>query len=373
MYLEKISINKFRNLKKVELNFNKEKTFFFGDNAQGKSNILEAIYILCLAKSFRTRNDGELIPFGEDHFSIDGKFIDELGIARRVAIQYLPIKGKKIHVDGKNLAQFSKLIGLFPIVTLSSIDHSITDGPPSQRRRFFNIMLSQSSSLYMNNLKEYERILKQRNIILSKILKKEKESKNELDIWNSQLIKRGEFLMKARYDVVNDINQKVTNYYKTISKSSESLRVVYAPNVSFDNKDMIINNFEQAFKRNFHKEKLQGTTLVGPHRDEFILLIGDKNLKVYGSRGEHKSALVSMKIAELDFLRIKTETEPILLLDDLYAELDKERGQNVLDLFSADCQAFITGTSFDFSALKNLQTGSHENVFMVESGKVNKV
>ncbi len=372
MYIEKLDIFSFRNLKNINLEFSKEINFIFGDNAQGKTNLIETIYILCLAKSFRSRDDLELIPFKSDFYSFDGYFIDETLISRRVAVYYTVSQGKKIKIDGKNINQYSTLVGRFPIVILSSEDHIITTGPPAQRRKFFNILLSQSSSRYLDDLKKYERILKQKNKILNYSGEKG-NIKEQVDIWNAQLVQTGTNLMLGRAKMIEEINGYLTEYYKVITKSEHTLKITYQPCVPIKKSQNISETFKTLLSKAYYKEVKRGLSLVGPHRDEYIISIAGNELRKYGSRGEHKSVLVSLKAAEAVFLKKKTDTFPILLLDDLYSELDIERGKRVLDLFTKSCQTFITGTSLDFEAIK--KTGYKEKeyiTFIVKSGNITR-
>lgn len=371
MYLSKLVINNFRNIKKIELSCENRKIYFFGDNAQGKTNILEAIYLLCLAKSFRTRDESELVYFGEESFIIEGTFIDEIGISRHIVIQYNLDSGKKIHLDGKTLHQFSKLIGLFPVVLLSSEDHAITNGPPSQRRRFFNILLSQSSSFYLESLKDYEKILKQRNKILYEIAKGRRDAIEQLEVWDTQLVQKGQVLMIQRAKIVDEMNKHLSRFYQTLTSGDKSLSIEYAPSVPFEKEADIPTDFSSMMKKVREKEFKQGTTLVGPHRDEFIFTINKIDLRKYGSRGEHKSVLLSLKTVESILLRQKTEREPILLLDDLYSELDKSRASRSIEMFPQQAQTFITGTSSDFETMKSIiDQDEGAAVYFIKEGQV---
>jgi len=371
MVLKRLCLRGFRNLTDVEVGFENKKSFIFGDNAQGKTNILESIYLLCLAKSFRTNDDEELVSFEERGFLVHGEFINDTGNIQKVSIQYEAATGKAIRVDGKNVRLFSQLIGQFPVVTLSSEDHSITQGPPACRRKFFDILISQSSARYLEGLKEYDRVLKQRNKILSDFAQKKISHKRELDVWNRQLIEKGDFIVRFRSKVVEEINSTLSRYYQNITNKKDVFQIRYSPQIEFQSFDQIKAAFEKQLKKTGTKELLLGKTLVGPQRDEYLFMVDGKNIRQYGSRGEHKSALISLKQAESVLLRKKTGTEPILLLDDLYAELDKKRGQNVLNLFSNDSQCFITGTSSDFDVLSETHRKRHDySIYFVKEGKV---
>ena len=373
MYLRHLEIGRFRNISNQELEFSQNHNLFFGDNAQGKTNLIEAIYILCLAKSFRAREDAELIPFGEQDFHLSGLFQDRGGLSRRVEVHYNPKQGKRIIVDGKPMIRFSELIGQFPVVVLSSEDHAITNGPPSQRRRFFNILFSQGSLRYLDHLKEYERILRQRNRLLNQMALGKSVPVNLLEAWSEQMILTGRELMRYRAQMIEEINGPLNDNYQAISHGDEALRVVYQPNVPFTKVEEIEEKFRSMLSDISAKERKRGTSLIGPHRDEFVFMIGKRDLRRFGSRGEHKSVLVSLKAAEALFLQKRTEIEPILLLDDLYAELDRDRGRYVLDLFQGGSQTFITGTSFDYAAIKELHGEvPAESVFFVQSGRITR-
>ena len=372
MYIEKLDIFSFRNLKSINLEFSKEINFIFGHNAQGKTNLIETIYILCLAKSFRSRDDSELVPFRSDFYSFDGYFIDEPSITSKVAVYYSLTQGKKIKLDWKKINQYSTLVGRFPIVISSSEDYIITTGPPAQRRKFFNILLSQSSSRYLDDLKKYERILKQKNKILNYPGDK-RHIKEQVDIWNAQLVQTGTNLMLGRAKMVEEINGYLTEYYKIITGSEHALKITYQPCVPITKVQNIPEAFTALLSKAYYKEIKRGLSLIGPHRDEYIISIAGNELRKYGSRGEHKSALVSLKAAEAVFLKNKTRTFPILLLDDLFSELDIERGERVMDLFTKSFQTFITGTSLDFEAVKHSGIKEQDHpTFIVKSGNVKR-
>ncbi len=373
MYLSRLEIQKFRNLAPATFFFSPHKNFIFGDNAQGKTNLIEAIYLLCLAKSFRTRDDIDLAPFSQDGYLIEGGFVSDEQISHHVGIMCDAGQGKQIKVDGKKLNQFSKLVGQFPIIVLSVDDYEITSGPPAQRRRFFNVLLSQSSKRYLDDLKQYDKVLKQRNTVLSDMASGKRQAEAMLDIWNNQLAALGSRLMRSRAVMVDELNHYLTEFYSVITEKKWTFRAAYNPNVTFHHADEIESDFETALKRAARKEKMFGKTLVGPHRDEFLFFISDNELRKFGSRGEHKSALVSLKAAEAQVLYKRTENYPILLLDDLFAELDRDRSTRVLELFDPASQIFITGTSLDYAGLKeSSEKMTDQFTFLVKNGHISR-
>lgn len=374
MYLNELQVSKLRNLQPVHLTFSPHVNYLFGDNAQGKTNLIEAIYLLCLAKSFRTRDERELIPFDDHEFLLEGKFHDDEQLEHRVVIHHEISTGKKISVDGKRLSQFSKLVGQFPIICLSTGDHEITSGPPAQRRRFFNVLLSQCSSRYLDDLKQYEQILKQRNAILQRLTAAGKEHKDELEIWNHQFTHFGTQIIKSRRLIVNELNQYLADYYLAITKNKWTLRINYKPNVEDLSDEELAIQFSGQLKKMASREMRQGVSLVGPHRDEFQFLVSDRELRLYGSRGEHKSALVSLKAAEAAVLHSRTQICPIMLLDDLLAELDQERCATVISLFEKGSQIFITGTTLDYHAFQNIGgLSKNPSLFFVENGTLTRM
>lgn len=370
MILQELAIHKFRNLGAARLQFSPAVNFIFGDNAQGKTNLIEAVHLLCLAKSFRTHEDEEIVPFGGTGYFIEGFFQNEKSIVRRVAVLYEKSSGKQISVDEKRLQRYSALTGEFPAACLWEGDREITAGSPQQRRRFFNVLLSQTSRSGLEDLKQYDHILRQRNSVLSAVQAGRRGVHEQLEIWDEQLIQLGVRVMRARKQLVDELNPVLESCYRRISGNRMTLRILYQPNVEYDEKSP-----EEAFRRELERlrpaEIRRGVSLVGPHRDDFVFWIDEVELRKFGSAGEHKSALISLKAAEVEILRNRTETSPIVLLDDLFSELDRERSAAALALFDAQAQIFITGTSLDFQWAR--QTGlDWENAaaYCIENGQV---
>jgi len=214
MFLRSLAIESFRNLDAQHLEFYARKNYLFGENAQGKTNLLEAIYLLCLCKSFRTSNDAELIPLGKDHFNLTGRFADKIGIDHEIVLRYHVASGKQVILDGKPVHHLSSLVGQFPVVVLSAADYDITHGSPQQRRRFFNILASQCSSRFLNDLKEYEKVIKQRNRILWLTQNGRINSGDELEAWNEQLILKGCALMEFRSKLVSEMAAVLLHHYR---------------------------------------------------------------------------------------------------------------------------------------------------------------
>ncbi len=374
MFLRSLAIESFRNLDAQHLEFYARKNYLFGENAQGKTNLLEAIYLLCLCKSFRTSNDAELIPLGKDHFNLTGRFADKIGIDHEIVLRYHITSGKQVILDGKPVHHLSSLVGQFPVVVLSAADYDITHGSPQQRRRFFNILASQCSSRFLNDLKEYEKVIKQRNRILWLTQNGRINSGDELEAWNEQLILKGCALMEFRSKLVSEMAAVLLHHYRSISgDATEPFTITYEPNVEAAPGTDPRDRFVEKLRKMKGLEIARGVSMVGPHRDEFKLCVGERTLRQFGSRGEHKSALISIKAAELFLLKSYLNTTPMLLLDDLYAELDQERGEKVIELFSDGGQCIISGTSADFSSLQHsLHRQKEEYLFFVREGRIER-
>jgi len=374
MFLRSLAIESFRNLDAQHLEFYARKNYLFGENAQGKTNLLEAIYLLCLCKSFRTSNDAELIPLGKDHFNLTGRFADKIGIDHEIVLRYHVASGKQVILDGKPVHHLSSLVGQFPVVVLSAADYDITHGSPQQRRRFFNILASQCSSRFLNDLKEYEKVIKQRNRILWLTQNGRINSGDDLEAWNEQLILKGCALMEFRSKLVSEMAAVLLHHYRSISgDATEPFTITYEPNVEAAPGTDPRDRFVEKLRKMKGLEIARGVSMVGPHRDEFKLCVGERTLRQFGSRGEHKSALISIKAAELFLLKSYLNTTPMLLLDDLYAELDQERGEKVIELFSDGGQCIISGTSADFSSLQHsLHRQKEEYLFFVREGRIER-
>lgn len=371
MYLHSFSIRGFRNLKTQHWAFPRGTHFIFGDNGQGKTNLLEIIYFLCLTKSFRTSEDQECLGHQQDHFLLEACFVDESQVEHVVQVRYQPGQGKSIHLNGKPVHRSSELVGRFPVIKLSQEDMEITTGPPQQRRRFCNILLSQVSVRYLGLLKEYERIVKQRNCILREGLSGRSAAGGGVEIWDGPLMNKAAAISELRGKMVDELNPLLQAFYQTFTGREDVLALEYLPDVAAQTGESYAAAFQRRLNLCRRQEHQRGITLIGPHRDDFKFFINGRELRLFGSSGEHKSVAVCLKAAEGVLIRRTLDRLPIVLLDDLYAELDWDRGERALHLFSGDLQCFVTGTSFDYQALQPL-LATNEQVLWMRAGALEK-
>lgn len=359
MYIESISLNDFRNYKSQKIYPDKGINIFFGENAQGKTNILESIYLLSTGKSHRTSKDNELLNWNSDDCKVKIEYNKESS-ENQIEV-YLKRSGKKqLNINGVKKQRIGDILGNLN-VTLFSPDHMriIKEGP-SERRKFIDIIQCQIKPKYYYNLCQYQKVLEQRNKLLVSI-KKESKSSDLLDIWDEQLYFYGNVLIKERENFIKIINAYAKSVHSKITDNRENVDIIYKPSVS--------NNFLEELKYKRHKDIKNSITNIGPHRDDLLLYINGKDVKAYASQGQQRTVLLSLKLSELKFISDETKSYPILLLDDVFSELDTKR-QNYLMDFIKDIQTFITCT--DVSYFKNFRIDNY-TLFNVNDGNITNI
>jgi DNA replication and repair protein RecF len=344
MLLQHLVLENFRNYQKISIDFSDKCNIIFGDNAQGKTNILEAIFYLCFSRSFRTASDKETVNFEKNFCRVLGSFLLDLNVNQTVVFQFSREEGKTILIEEKKLNRYSELIGKLPIVLLSPEDYKITGGGPAERRNLMDMFLSQVSSIYLKNLQQYNRILKQRNTILSDFSRKGKYDEKILEPWNESFIETGSKIIKSRNSFITEFSPLLTECYSGLNQANELISFTYKPSFLLSAVAEIENRFRTTLHQNKAAERIRGMSLYGPHRDDFIFMISGNELRTYGSRGQHKSALVALKLAQFFYLKQKKNETPILLLDDLFSDLDPQRGKKILASIEHIGQTFITTT-----------------------------
>ncbi|MFQ5823348.1 MAG: DNA replication/repair protein RecF [bacterium] len=373
MFFENLNILNFRNFVKAKASFSQKTNLIYGLNAQGKTNLLEAIYLLCLGRSFRTSSSQELIKNEASFFTIEGNIILDSGINKTVFLKCVNDRKKEIGIDHKRLKRHSEIFGKFPIVVMSPEDYKITLGGPLERRRFVDIFLSQVSVKYITHLQEYFRILKQRNKILQNIREGVPVNEAYLEPWTQSLVNFGSKIINERQKFINDFSTIISPIYRQVTESKDELEVSIESSITKNKNKPTEDNFLDALANVKNKERILGITLVGPHRDDMVFKINGLDIRKYGSRGEHKSVLITTKIAEFNFINQKKEETPIFLLDDYYSELDNLREEKIFNLLQGLGQTFLTSPKESvFNRTFQAPVNKKEEVsfFYVENGQI---
>lgn len=340
MKIKSLKVKDFRNYNLLQLDFDDSTNIFYGNNAQGKTNILEAVYLSGTTKSHRGTKDRDLIRFGENESHIE-TVVDKGGASYQIDMHLKKSSPKGIAINKLPIRKASELFGIIHIVFFSPEDLNIIKNGPSERRRFIDLELSQLDKIYLNNLSNYNRIVNQRNHLL-KDLKDERKQENliqTLDIWELQLVQYGNEIIKKRKDFINKLNKIISYTHQKLTGGKENIELIYEPS----NGEM---SLEAALKRNREKDLRIKSTSVGPHRDDICFMSGDLDIRRFGSQGQQRTAALSLKLAEIELVKEAIHDTPVLLLDDVLSELDKYRQNYLLDSIH-DIQTLITCTGVD--------------------------
>ncbi|EKD49398.1 MAG: DNA replication and repair protein recF [uncultured bacterium] len=351
MLLSSIKLQNFRNYDVLKKTFNKKVVVFIGENTQGKTNMIEAIRFLSLFKSFRTSAAGNVIGWNCGFARVEGE-IKEGRVKKSIVGMLLKddvsssVK-RMTQINGTKTTS-SDAVGEFLTVLFSPEDIRLVSSSPVTRRKYIDSVLGQVSKVYYNTLLHYNRALEQRNKLISNMSKRYSPI-SSLFIWDEQLAEQGSHLVKKRSEFFEKINKKLDNFYKEISGENAKLKVIYIPKVNLPGVETLIDKKElgkfikRSLKAAQANDLARQTTTIGPHRDDFAFELNDRSLATFGSRGEFRSAVLALKLAELSFLEDASGKKPVLLLDDVFSELDKSR-RRCLGKVLNDHQVFITAT-----------------------------
>ncbi|SDJ25482.1 DNA replication/repair protein RecF [Natribacillus halophilus] len=347
MYVRELSLSGYRNLQETTLQFENTVNLFLGENAQGKTNLMEALYVLAFAKSHRTNKDQELIAWNRDYARVHAD------ITKRVSPLSLDIqfsqKGKRAKLNGLEQQRISEFIGALNVVMFAPEDLNLVKGGPKQRRRFIDMEIGQISNVYLYHLSQYHRILKQRNQLLKEYAQKRMtETTMMYDILTEQLVKAAAQVVQRRLVFIDHLQNWAEPMHWDISRQLEELYIEYMPSAQVSlglDLSTIEDIYGNAFQEKVEQEMRRGLTLLGPHREDLAIYVNKQDIQTYGSQGQQRTAALSLKLAEIELIQSETADPPILLLDDVLSELDDFRQSHLLNAIQGKVQTFITTTN----------------------------
>ena len=359
MRIKSLALNDFRNIENISIEFDKGLNIIYGDNAQGKTNILESIYVAGTTRSHKGSKDKEMIKLGEDeaHIRI---ILEKDELDRKIDMHLKKSKSKGVAVDGIPIHKSADIFGIVQLIFFSPEDLSMIKDSPAERRRFIDMELSQIEKIYLYNLSKYNKILTQRNNLLKQI-SYDTELSDTLDVWDEQLVSTGLEIIKSRRKFIFELNEIIKPIHEKLTGGKEELEIDYNPNVSEE-------DFKDKLKSGRNSDIYQKTTLTGPQRDDITFYINKNDVRKYGSQGQQRSTALSLKLSEIELFKKKTGDNPILLLDDVLSELDRSR-QNYLIESIGDIQTIITCTGLEEFVENKKADG---RIYKINSGKIDK-
>jgi DNA replication and repair protein RecF len=360
MHVKKLRLQNFRNYPELDVDLAQELTFFFGNNAQGKTNILEALYFLSTTQSPRTQKDQELVRWGEDEALIEAQVETRTG--RKIVMLQIKKNGEKmISIDHKYLRKSSDLLGQFPMIFFSPEDLEVIKKAPQGRRRFLDILFAQTSRQYAYDLLQYDKVLRQRNECLRQIYER-RTTPAALQPWNEELLAAGARVTKSRKQELPLLIAAAEAIHAELTDGKERLTLRY---ISSWEEDLTLAR--ERLRQNEDHEIASQRTLFGPHRDDIVILVNEREAKVFASHGQQRTAMISLKMAEIKYMEQAFGERPIVLLDDILLELDPQRFSALLKTLFQRTQTIMTGTEVHRFVTG---IGAQSRIFEVNNGKV---
>lgn len=375
MFLETMSIDHFRNYDHAELEFGQDVTLFLGQNAQGKTNVLEAIYTLAMAKSHRTTTDKDLIQWQAEYAKIEGR-VRKRGQSVPMSL-IVTNKGKKAKVNHLEQKRLSNYIGHLNVVMFAPEDLLLVKGSPSVRRRFIDMELGQMLPIYLYDLTQFQRILQQRNHYLKRLQTRKTTDTTMLDVLDEQYSELAAKITLRRRDFVVQLSEYAIPIHSEISRQKETLEIHYESSVKLleevakdkeldEVRAQLITDLQSKRQREIDR----GVSLIGPHRDDLTFIVNKRNVQVFGSQGQQRTTALAVKLAEIDLIFQETNEYPLLLLDDVLSELDEHRQTHLLNAIQGKVQTFVTATGVEGI---HHQTLADATCFYVEEGTIKKM
>ncbi len=366
MRIEHLKLTNFRNYTSLELDFHNNVNIFIGDNGKGKTNILESIYVLSLTKTNRYGLEDNLIKFNEELAKIEG-LIKSDDLLKKQEIR-LSKKKKQIFINNKEIRRVKDYISNFCVISFTPEDLEIVKGSPNIRRNMINIDISQLQNNYISFLNEFNQIVKIRNEYLKKMNLDGNSDIRYLDVVNGKMVDVGIKIYEYRYNFFKKINEIITKIFKKLT-NLDNLQIKYETSIDLDDFDYekIKKNYEAKLKKNFKVELMQGVTLTGPHRDDFSFDLNGMDMKNFASQGQQRLAVIALKIAEIYLFKEEMGEYPVLLLDDIFSEIDTKKRNKIINFLLKDIQTIITTTD-----INDIEQDLVENakVFKVNNDKV---
>ncbi len=344
MYLAALKLNNFRNYSRQEISFHPQINIFSGLNAQGKTNLLEAIYYLTAARSFRTNQELDLLRFESDFFSLGGILHKKEG-RFKIELLYRPSQPLQIRVNSLAIRR-GEYLYRYPVVTFTPDDLLLIKEGPSRRRRFLDTEGSRLKPFYHHRLRDYYRVLQQRNRVLKEKRSGRRSGPGLMEPWDEALIELGAIIVRERIKLLKALETQARSHFLTLAGEQESLALCYLSTIEFsEDPGRIEDIFREQLSAGYTDELRRGATLTGPHLDDFAIAINGSDARKFASQGQQRTAVLALKIGEIDLFK-RSGTETILLLDDIFSEFDEKRGDHLLQFLSErDGQSFITTAS----------------------------
>ncbi|MGM8212872.1 DNA replication/repair protein RecF [Virgibacillus sp. W0430] len=366
MHIDQLKLRNYRNYEKLDLSFDDKINVIIGENAQGKTNLMEAIYVMAFTRSYRTPRDNELIQWDKDFCKIEGMI--HKGDRSFPLEMIFHDKGKKAKRNRIEQKRLSAYIGALNIVMFAPEDLALVKGSPQLRRRFIDMELGQIQPAYIYHLGQYQKILKQRNHLLKQLQRQKQQDITMLHILTEQLIEQAVTLLERRFAFLHLLRKWACPIHLQISRQLEQLEIKYKPTIEVSeaaNKEKINTAYTKRFQEMQQSEIDRGTTLIGPHRDDLTFLVNGKNVKTFGSQGQQRTTALSVKLAEIELIKNEIGEYPVLLLDDVLSELDDYRQSHLLSTIQGKVQTFVSTTSVDGIYHETLKKAE---LFHVENG-----
>ncbi len=369
MFLQQLKIRNFRNYEKLDLSLDKNINIFFGNNAQGKTNILESVHFIALSKSHRTNNDLEMLMEGKKSFKVCAN-MHKNNIKYNLEIDYKDNK-KHLFIDNDEYFKLNEYLSHLNIIIFYPDDIDIIKGLPDSRRKFLNNELSQLYPVYLKVLNEYNKLLKMKNDLLRKLNNREKIDMSYFNIVNEYLVDKAIFIYRARKKFIDKINNNIESIFYDISKRKGFyLKYITKPNIDDFDSNSLKSYLKEHIANSFKEEVNAGMALYGPHRDDFEFILDEKSLRKYGSQGQQKLSVLALKLSEINIFENQLGEKPVLLLDDIFSEFDKKKKNLILKYINNDIQSIITTTDLNNISKETL---SKSKIFNVDNGIVKEI